>query len=166
MDTVFALNATVTLTFDLVTSKFIGTIYWSPPIIQQSRMTVTHKYLKVLRGHGFCIKCFCDLDLWPSDHKMYSVISWPWPIFLKSTEVSLRTYKSLYNNIVYGQEFKHLLLCPWCVCEHPSCDEACRAARSWMDGNSHPQQEQITIHLFLHILFHIIFLHILFHITF
>jgi len=67
----FALNAFVTLTFDLVTSKFIGVIYLPCPIFLLSRMTVTHKLFKILSGHGFCIKCFCDLDLCPSDLKIY-----------------------------------------------------------------------------------------------
>ena len=70
-DTVFALNASVTLTFDLWTSKFIGVIYWPWPIFLLSRMTVSYKLFNILSGHGFCIKCYCDLDLWPSDLKMY-----------------------------------------------------------------------------------------------
>ena len=40
-------------------------------------MTVTHERFKILSGHGFCIKCYCDLDLWPSDIKIYRVIYWP-----------------------------------------------------------------------------------------
>ena len=71
VDMVFALNGTVTLTFDLVTSKFIGVIYWPWPIFLPSIMTVTHKLFKILSGHGFCIKWYCDLDLWPSDLKIY-----------------------------------------------------------------------------------------------
>jgi len=70
-DMVFALNSTVTLTFDLVTSKCIGVIYWPCPISLQSTMTVTHKLFKILSRHCFCIKWYCDLDLWPSDLKMY-----------------------------------------------------------------------------------------------
>jgi len=34
-------------------------------------MTVTHKLFKILNSHAFCIKCYCDLDLWHSDLKMY-----------------------------------------------------------------------------------------------
>jgi len=34
-------------------------------------MTVTHKLFKILSGHRFCIKCYCDLDLWPSKLKMH-----------------------------------------------------------------------------------------------
>ena len=41
----------MTLTFDLVTSKFIGVIYWPWPIFIQSTMTVTHKLFKILSGH-------------------------------------------------------------------------------------------------------------------
>jgi len=69
----FALNATVTLTFDLVTSKWIGVIYWPWPIFLPSRMTVTYKLLKILSRQGFCIKCYCDFDLWPTNLKMYRV---------------------------------------------------------------------------------------------
>jgi len=71
-DMVFALNASVTLTFDLVTSKFIAVIYWPWPIFLPSSMTVTHKLFKILSGHGFGIKCYFDLDLWPTDLKMYT----------------------------------------------------------------------------------------------
>jgi len=70
-DMVFTLNATVTLTFDLVTSKFIWVIYWVWPIFLPSTMNVTHKLFKILSGHGFCIKCYCDLDLGPSDLKIF-----------------------------------------------------------------------------------------------
>jgi len=48
---VFALNASVTLTFDLVTSKFIGVIYRPCPIYLPSTMTVTQKLFKILSGH-------------------------------------------------------------------------------------------------------------------
>jgi len=64
---VFALNATVTLTFDRLTSKFVGLIYWPWPIFLPSRMTVTHKLFKILSRHVLCIKCYCDLDLWPQN---------------------------------------------------------------------------------------------------
>jgi len=65
------LNGTVTLTFDLVTSKFIGVIFWPWPIFLPSTMNVTYKLFKILSGHGFCIKWYCDLDLWPSHLKFY-----------------------------------------------------------------------------------------------
>ena len=82
---VFALNATVTLTFDLVTSKFIGVIYWPWPIFLQSRMTVTHKLFKILSGHGLTWKATVTLtfDLVTSNFK--GVIYWEWPIFLQCT---------------------------------------------------------------------------------
>jgi len=67
---VFALNGTVT--FDLVTSKFKGVIYWPRSIFLPSTMTVFHKLFKIQSGHDFCIKWYYDLDLWPSDLKMYS----------------------------------------------------------------------------------------------
>ena len=75
----------MTLTFDLQTSKFIGVIYGPWLIFLLSTMTVTHKLFKILSGHCFCIQCYCDLDLWPSDLKCIGVIYWPWPIFLPST---------------------------------------------------------------------------------
>ena len=54
-----------------MTFKFIGIIFRVRPIILLSRMTVTHKLFKILSGHGFCIKCYCDLDLGPSDLQIY-----------------------------------------------------------------------------------------------
>ena len=30
-------------------------------------MTVTHKRFKILSRHVLCIKCYCDLDLWPQN---------------------------------------------------------------------------------------------------
>jgi len=41
------------------------------PISLSSTMTVTHKLFKILSGHGFCIKWYCDLDLWPCDLNIY-----------------------------------------------------------------------------------------------
>jgi len=59
------------VTFDLTTSKFIGVIYWVWPTFLPSTMTVTQKLFKILSGHGFCIKCYGDLDIWPIDLKIY-----------------------------------------------------------------------------------------------
>jgi len=70
-DMVFAFNSIVTLTFDLVTSEFIGVINWPWPIFLSSSMCVTNKLFKILRRHGFCIKWYCDLDLWPIDLRIY-----------------------------------------------------------------------------------------------
>jgi len=69
----FALNDSVTLTFDLVTLKFVGVIYWLWQIFLPRRMTVSHKLLKILSGQGFYIKCYCDLDIkcWHIDLIMY-----------------------------------------------------------------------------------------------
>ena len=50
------------------------------PIFLPRRMTVTQKHFKILSGHGFSIKCYCDLDLLIL--KFIGVIYWPWPIFL------------------------------------------------------------------------------------
>ena len=73
----------MTLTFDILILKCIGVTYWTWPIFLLSTMTVTQKLFKILSGHGFCIKCYCDLDLLIS--KCIGVIYWPWPIFLSST---------------------------------------------------------------------------------
>jgi len=48
---VFALKGTVTLTFDLVTSKCIGVINWPWPIFLPITMTVSHTLFKILSGH-------------------------------------------------------------------------------------------------------------------
>ena len=40
-------DATVTLTFDIVTSKCIGVVYWPWPIFLPSTMTVTQKLFKI-----------------------------------------------------------------------------------------------------------------------
>jgi len=91
---VFALNGTVTMTFDLVTWKIIGVIYWPWPIFLLSSMTVTHTPFKLLSGHGFCIKWYCDLDLviW----KILGAIYWPWPIFLPNAmNVTHKLFKIL-----------------------------------------------------------------------
>jgi len=59
-------------------------------------MSVTKKLFKILSRHGFCIKCYCDLDIWPTYLKMYRVIYWPWPIFLPSTmTVTYKLFKIL-----------------------------------------------------------------------
>ena len=29
------------------------------------------KLFKILSGYSFCIKCYCDFDIWPSDVKIY-----------------------------------------------------------------------------------------------
>jgi len=64
-------NASVTLKFDLLTSNFIGIIYWPCPIFLPSTMAITYKLFKILSWHCFCIKCYCDLDIGPTDLKMY-----------------------------------------------------------------------------------------------
>ena len=77
----------MTLTYHLLTSKFIGVIYWPWPILLPSKMTVTNKLFKILSGHGICIKCNCDLDFDLLTSKLIGVIYWPWPIFLPSTMI-------------------------------------------------------------------------------
>jgi len=104
-DMVFALNGTVTLTFNLVTSTFTGVISWVWPIFPLSTMTVTYKLFKILSGHGFCIKWYCYLALWPSDLKICRVIYWPWPIFLPSImTVTYNLFKILtWHDVANGR---------------------------------------------------------------
>jgi len=79
-------------------------IYWPWPVFLPSTMTVTHKLFKILSGHGFCIKCYCDHDIWPTDLKIYRVIHWPWPILLPSTmTVTHKLFKILSR---YGFHIK------------------------------------------------------------
>jgi len=99
---VFALNGTVTLTFDLVTSKFIGVIYWPWPIFLTSTMTVSHKPFKILSGHGFWIKWYCDLDFDLVTLKFIGVIYWPWPIFLLSTMTVSRKLLRYWADMVFA----------------------------------------------------------------
>jgi len=42
-------------------------IYWPWPVFLPSKMNFTHKLFKILSGHGFCIKCYCYLDLRPKN---------------------------------------------------------------------------------------------------
>ena len=103
-DTLFAWNDTVTLTFDLVTTKCIGVIYWPWPLFLLStcKMTVIHKIFKILSGHGFCIKCYCDLAFDMVTSKFIGVICWPWPIFISSTmTVAHKLFKILSGHIFY-----------------------------------------------------------------
>ena len=90
----------MTLTFDILTSTFIGVIHWSWPIFLPSRMTVTYKHFKILSGHGFCIKCYCDIDLWPSYLKIYRGYLQVWPIFLLST----MTVPQIFFKILTGHD--------------------------------------------------------------
>jgi len=97
----FALNGTVTLTFDLVTWKLIGVIYWPWPIFLQSAMTVTHKLLKILSGHGFALNSTVTLTFDLGTWKFIGVIYWPWPIFLPSTmTVTHKLFKILSGHDV------------------------------------------------------------------
>jgi len=86
-----------------LTSKCIGVIYWVWPIFLPSRMTVTHKLFKILSGHGFCIKCYCDFDLVTS--KCIGAIYWSWPIFLPSNmTVTQKLFKILSgHDVAYGR---------------------------------------------------------------
>jgi len=60
---VFALNGTVTLTFDLVTLKFIGSSIDHEQSSYKAPWLSLLFFSNILSRHGFCIKCFCDLDL-------------------------------------------------------------------------------------------------------
>jgi len=82
---VFALNSIVTLTFDLVTSKFKEVIYWPWPIFLQSTMTVTHKLSIYWADMIFALNGIVTLTFDLVTSKCIGVIYWPWPIFLPST---------------------------------------------------------------------------------
>ena len=65
-------KVTMTLTFDLLTSKSIGVIYWSWPTCIPSMKILCPSVLQLLSGNK-CDGCdldHCDLDLWPSDLKI------------------------------------------------------------------------------------------------
>jgi len=162
---VFALNASVTLTFDLVTSKSIGVIYLPWPIFLRSRRTVSHKHFKILSGHGFCIKCFCDLDLWPSDLIIYRVIYWPCPIYLpRTTTVTQKLFKLLRGHDVANwrtdrrTDGRHTIIRPkfhfgrikrWIQCKCPPCVQ-CKMSQQIISKNNQwssgwPQFSQIII---------------------
>jgi len=60
--------------------------------------------LKILSGHGFCIKCYmyCDLDTWPSNLKLLRVIYWKWPIFLPSTMTVTHNFSRYWAEMVFA----------------------------------------------------------------
>jgi len=81
---VFALNDTVTLTFDLVTLKYIGDVYWVWLIFLQSTMTVTHKLFKIMGGHFFASNATVTLTFDLLTSTFISVICLHWKLFLPS----------------------------------------------------------------------------------
>ena len=92
---VFALNGTVTLTFDLMTTKSVSVIYWPWPIFLPITMTVTHKLSTILSGHGFCIKSTVTLTFDLVTSKFIGIIYWPWPIFLSTMTDTYKLFKIL-----------------------------------------------------------------------
>ena len=72
----------MTLTFDLVTSKFIGVIYWPWLIYLPSTMTVTQKLFKILSGH--------DVANGRTDGRTGRQTKTP---YHNTSQVSLRLYK-------------------------------------------------------------------------
>jgi len=98
---VFAWNATVTLTFDLLTLKSVGVIYWPCPIFLPRRMTVSHKLFKILSWHIFFLlnaTVTLTFDLLIS--KIIGVIYWTWLIFLPSTmTVTQKLFKILSEHV-------------------------------------------------------------------
>jgi len=97
---VFALNATVTLTFDLVTSKCIRVIYWPWPIFLLCIMTVTQKLFKIWSGH--------DVANGRSDRRTDGQTDGR-TLYHNTSEVSLRGYKKRqraitpkYETLSYG----------------------------------------------------------------
>jgi len=80
-------------------------IYWLWPVFLPSTMTVTHKFFKILSGHGFCIKCFVTLTFDLVTSKFLGVIYWPCPIYLTSTTtVTQKLFKILsWHDVANGR---------------------------------------------------------------
>ena len=72
----------MTLTFDLVTSTFIGVVYWPWPIFLPSRTTVTHELLKNWADIVFALIATVTLTFDLVTSRSVGVIYWPWLIFL------------------------------------------------------------------------------------
>ena len=70
LDTIFTLKVIVTLTFDFLTPKSIGLIYWLRQIYMWSLKAKGQSVLKLLSGNNFKIERLCDLDLWPINPKV------------------------------------------------------------------------------------------------
>jgi hypothetical protein len=66
----FHVQVTVTLTFNLMTSKSIGVIYWSFPMPIFILLTVGQVIFKLSLRQKFHVHGHCDLDLWRDDLKM------------------------------------------------------------------------------------------------
>jgi len=69
-ETDFTLRVTVTLTFDLLTTKSIGVFCSISAITLWSLKALGQSILELLSGNGFHSSGHCDLDLWPIDPKI------------------------------------------------------------------------------------------------
>ena len=69
-DKLFVFKVTVTLTFDLMTSKSIWVIYCSPPVSMSKLRAMSAGNVKLSLWQDFNIQGHCDLDLWPDDLKI------------------------------------------------------------------------------------------------
>jgi len=53
------------------------------------KMTISHKLFKIVSGHGLCIKCYCDINIWPSDlvatTMQFAVDNLLFPVFSSTT---------------------------------------------------------------------------------
>ena len=115
------------LKFNLCIHMFI---YWPGPVFLSSTMTVTHK----LSGYGFCIKCYFDFDLWPSDLICVWFIYWPCSIFLPSRmTVTHKLFK-----ILSGHSF-----CIKCYCDLDLWLQNLKGASTDHDQSSY-QEEWLT----------------------
>jgi len=72
--TVFTLQVTVTLTFDLLTPKSKGVFYLIRAITVWSLKVLDQRVLELLSGNGFHSSGRCDLYLWSTDPKISRVI--------------------------------------------------------------------------------------------
>jgi len=54
-----------------LTSAFICSSTAHDQSSYQVQLLSLIKFFKIYSRHGFCIKCYCNLDIWSSDLKMY-----------------------------------------------------------------------------------------------
>ena len=84
-DKLVRFKVTVTLTFNPLTSKSIGVIYWSGPASMSSLRAMGAGNVELSLGQAFRIQGHCDLDLMTS--KYVEFVYWSSP----TSKLSLRT---------------------------------------------------------------------------
>jgi len=99
----------VNLTFDLVTSKCLGVIYWPWPNFLLSRVTVTHKLSRYWVETVFALNAFVTLTFDLVTSKCLGVIYWPWPNFLLSRVTVTHKLSRYWGDMVLHK----MLLWPW-----------------------------------------------------